>query len=660
MYRIESDLYPFIQAIRNRQTMVLEPTGQWSIESSWKDRLTRFVGVKECNILSLAKAFMVCLDHLEAVPVRFHAMAQSVDFHAYLLAGKAIKEALSTSSSVKAVQIKQQLQYRLIGLRYRLESVNGGLDPVTSDEDLVVSLMKAAGDWKKNQTVFLDPSLSEKDSEKLQHVCGYQVFAIHLLQDVSLQDRFFTCVLRDNNPVEPFVEYPGMQERIKACNLQSRIGRHGGKGLNIVKIPSSRMLEKHLTLPFEGTPISILDDERVVTFKGNYPLSIRQIFEIFRNKDYDIGNVEFMADGIINWNTYRMALWDDILKAYQPIDLNQAEWWKQLPCFELITEEEGLIRYGVELNGKDWIVAPTATRTSPNLDFENTHAFFEVAIPIGQHKYQVYHFGKFGIYMLATLYEQMAGFCETVPAVISYPDLNVFYTHRQTTCCPFILHAQSGIDLMEAIKQDILKGRQGNFVYQVESENCAKWTHEILVSIVGSERVPNLYKMPLLDTHPVGLVARIFRFVKTLPTKIQVRVLTSLHLLFGAWRGTWIHENGCDVWKSLLTHEFWETAEVYLPALLVEQKVNGTLAFVLVKEHEEGTHVELPPISTECAPLENRYCKFKRLVGVFVSAGIEFFFTSTDNAIKRSRRSPGLSAASFFQNPQGLFVSNSS
>ena len=248
---------------------------------------------------------------------------------------------------------------------------------------------------------------------------------------------------------------------------------------------------------------------------------------------------------------------------------------EELPHFETLSEEESFFRYGVPLDGEQWLIAATATRTSLNLDFENTHAFLEVAIPWDKGNYRIFHFGKFGIYLLPTFYEQLARFCETVPAVIAYPDSNVFYSHRQLNRYPVLVDKEKGLLLMEAIKLDILKGHQGNFVYQVESENCAKWTYETLVLVLGKDKIPNLYRMPLLETHPTGLVANIFRFVKKLPEILQVRALTSLHMILGAWRGTWVIENGQRVWKSLVVHDFWQTTEVYLPALLVEQVYKG-------------------------------------------------------------------------------------
>ena len=110
---------------------------------------------------------------------------------------------------------------------------------------------------------------------------------------------------------------------------------------------------------------------------------------------------------------------------------------------------------------------------------------------------------------------------------IAYPDENEFYSHRHTVYHSFVVEEEEGLRFMDSIKKDIRLSREGNFVYQIESDNCAKWTQEKLENELGQHRVPNLYKMSLLDTEPQGFVSNIFDLIKKLPKTFQVTSFNS-------------------------------------------------------------------------------------------------------------------------------------
>ena len=152
-----------------------------------------------------------------------------------------------------------------------------------------------------------------------------------LLKSNALQEQFFEWALRDRNPVGIFVEYPAIQQKLTDNLLQTRIGRLGGQALNIKKVNlqgKENIKEKVVTLLFEGKPISILDENQEIIFKGNYRLTLREVFNIFHNKESEVGNLEFFHEGIVNWNTHRLGSWNADKGEYERIDLQQANWWK--------------------------------------------------------------------------------------------------------------------------------------------------------------------------------------------------------------------------------------------------------------------------------------------------------------------------------------------
>lgn len=463
------------------------------------------------------------------------------------------------------------LQQSIIALQYRLETVNGGLNPVKPSSRFFEKLKKVASDWKLSQPLFPEKRLTEQDLHKLYAVASHQVFLELFFQSSRIQDSLLNWTIRDQNDCEIFIQFPHLAKRLNECNLNGRMVYQGVPFLKIQK----KSLKKIVTLPFEGKEIDILHEDTLVSFRGHLQLTIKEIFEVFKNKELRVGNLEFMKEGIMNWNILQLGYWDQSLRKYQQVDLNRDNWWWQLPLFEVLTLKQAKLRYGKSLNGIFWSAAASATRGLPSLSYEKTHAFMEIAIPLPHHKYAIYDFGKLAIQFPGSVWELLNMFCRNVHATVAYPDDNVYHAHRQHALHAFTLTPQEGLRLMQLIKEDILKARRSNFVYQIESENCAKWVQLKLEAILGS--VPNLYRMQLLDTEPESLVFMLFKLIKKLPEKWQVPVLTALHLPLGAAKKTWIEEEGKKVSKSLSTHSFWETGEVYLPAFMHDQLLRGRL-----------------------------------------------------------------------------------
>jgi hypothetical protein len=596
MKNIRDHILEFSRALTKNDQVVLHPSGEWEIKQTYFTFMGQSYSQK--NIEQLLKMFNKQMDALEKHPILFPlrtkmALVQPINYAGFIEAAWALVDRFGDVTLGKVEALIDGLRRRILGLQYRLESLNGGFGRGALDRKLFDQFLTAAKEWKKTLHIYETDELSPLEIRKIEELCGYGEFAEFLFYNDNLLKEFFLWALRDKNSVAVFVEFPALQETLSRCGLQQRLGRFDGIALKLNKVPVSshenvNVAHKIVTLPFEGRELSILDESKMVTFQGNYKLSIREVFEIFYNKFKKVGNLEFFSQGIVNWNAHKLGWWDEVGGTYHTIDLYQNEWWNQLPLFETITPEEAEQRYGIRVDEDRWVVAATATRGASTLDFENTHAFFEIAIPQASGQYRIFNFGKFGVYFPTTFFENLTTFAETMHATVAYPDENVFYSHRQTAYFPFLFERQEGLALMDAIKRDIFLAREANFVYQIESENCAKWTHEILVETLGAERVPNLYKMSLLDTEPTGIVSKIFNMIKKLPKDFQVGMLTAIHFPLGAWKGREIKENGNVVRKNLIRHNFWNTAEVYLPAFLSHQKETGALSVGTVKVEDTG------------------------------------------------------------------------
>lgn len=571
MKRVTESYIELIHALHTHAIVVFDGLGHWEKVSACRQFFLRATFIDRFYYWNALQALIDQFDTLEQIPVQFNSGSADVRFTAWMQVAEAF---LATLPIYIPAVLLNKLEQRIIGLKYRLEESNGGLDPVKAIDENILLMRQYAAEWKRLHPLIGEPLISPQEFSLLRQVAEYPAFIELIKKSPQIRESFLTWVLQDENAIPPFVQYPATVERITLSSLSGRIGRLGSHLLQI-----SKGLIKVLTLPFEGRPHSILDPQALIHFRGGYTLSIADIFSIFKNKTIDPGNLEFMQEGIVNWSSHFLGYWDAFLKMYIKIDVDQPNWWEQMPVYETFTRKQLMKRYGMDLKPRQWVIAPTATRGRPNLDYEETHAYLEVAIPNSKGQYSIYDFGKLAVRYPKSFIEKLMMFTEVVHATVAYPDDNVFLTQRQTGFQPYAVNGMRGSRLMDNIKEDILHSRGSNFVYQIESENCAKWVYKKLEAILGKDHLPDLFRMQLLDTEPQGPVAHLFSWIKKLPARWQVPVLTHLHLPLGAMREVWIEEDGQRVAKSLATHTFFDTGQIYLPALLISKIVSNQLSY---------------------------------------------------------------------------------
>lgn len=525
-------------------------------------------------------ALYALFDSMEIHPIYFSVTGisafQLFNYSALLEYATFFIQTSPSTYNAELLYVWHALERRMIALRYRLEGVNGGWDKSSVNGPIVNKLKMMVREWKHTNDLIENKELTEDDLYNIQLTSQYPAFVALLRKDEKIKEEYLLWAFRDKNSPAVFIEFPGIQQKIVVANLSGRIGRMNNN-LKIKKVINNFGMEKIVTLPFEGKEISILDEKTEVTLTRNYQLSVGEVLQIFKDKTSRAGNLEYLAHGVTNWNVQKWGRWNPAKSSWDEIDLTHNEWWHQLPLTELISKEQAFERYGQRYDSTQWIVAATATRGSSSLDYENTHAFFEIAIPWGDGRYATFNFGKTAILFPSTFFESLLMFCKNSYATVVYPDENIFYTHRQQVYHSFGVTPKEGEHLMAIIKEDMKKAKESNFVYQIESENCAKWVHESIEKVIGEENVPDMFRMHLLDTEPVGLVAKIFKWMKKLPAPIQTPILVFCHLPLGAMRKTRIVHEGKAIYTSLTQHDFWKTGTIYLPAMLHTRKKLGLL-----------------------------------------------------------------------------------
>lgn len=449
---------------------------------------------------------------------------------------------------------------KALGLLYRLERI--GLEE--ADE----SLAALADTWKRGQELFWNKGLTDRERSAMKEASRYSRFVDLVMSDLAIREKFLNWTIRDHLLPDVFIEYPHLADLINGYLLNGRIGTVSGNHLKIQRKGKGAFQIKTVTLPFEGREVEILDLNRLITFRGNLTLSIREIFELFQDKPNRFVDVEYFAQGITNWNAQHLGYYDTSKGGYEVISLEQKEWWKQLPPLEILTLEEAKDRYGDYVNGHNWCVTAKATRSYFNLSYEKCHAYLEIAIPNSDSTYNIYEFGKFARFFPYGVFEAMMIFTIMTPGTVAYPDENIYHTARQQAGYGFSLNHFQGLLLMDEIRKDIEEARKGNMVFQVETENCAKWIQTHLEETLGKENVPDLFRYKLIKADIPGFIGAFFKFVRSLPKPLQAPVFRTTHLPL-AWKGQYITDRqGNRVYMSLNRSEFWNDIIVYLPALL--------------------------------------------------------------------------------------------
>lgn len=262
--------------------------------------------------------------------------------------------------------------------------------------------------------------------EKLEEVSRYAAYAHRLIEDISLREEFYHWVFVYGNEMRPLIEFPETVRKIIACGLGARIGFYGGTALQIVEGE-----ERQLTLPFEGVPMNILDEEAEVTFRNDYTLKIKDIYKIFSDRVFEMGNLEFLPSGICNWNPKKLGPYNPSTAQYDYSYLDLDDWWNWLPWIEQLSVEEARERYDFSCDGVNWVFTVKASREKPTTAPEGTHSYLEVAIPNGR-GYNIYYFGKFAITRFPqTTLENFNCLTSVMPAAICSPDENIFNLHRE-------------------------------------------------------------------------------------------------------------------------------------------------------------------------------------------------------------------------------------
>jgi hypothetical protein len=624
MSNIENSFTKLTQAIESGKSLSMNSHGEWRVDG-WFMRIVKWIfRLDEKSKINVCKVVSKLFDNMEKRAVFFDAdrnttRHQNAIYKGYLSVAKAAKAVLSQSKSKQAKRSCFELQRRIVGLSYRIEEVNGGSNAVTEDqqeEHLYKELIEKAAQWKKKLKLFMgtDSDLHPVDRKNLKELCQYPEFVTLLLKDPVLQSEILGWTLKNAVSPKSLVEFPSSCKRLKQCLMVGRIGRYAYE--NVLSIDKTPLLADHekeakqkvLSLPFNGKKISVLNEDRYVEFKGNYIVRIKTVFNDMKNKNNAPGHFEFIGkNGFRNWNPHKLAYWDAKAKVWKRVNLNNTQWWKNLPEQEIIGKEDVLRRYGIKsIENNEWLLLGRSTRQSTEYRIDDCHGYGGVLVPEKNGTWRVYDWGKYAKVWPKGFFGGIGILGDTVRADFTYPDCNDTYSgFRQQALIPFVCSEEEGIDYMNnQIKSNIIAGREGNLVFMFGFENCAYSPQTDLEALLGRQgeggRVPNLFISHVLSADAAEPLGVVFRNVAKAPKILRRPLVTLCEISLLSSRGVYVtNKDGKRVFKSLATSPFRrgynyplneKTKRVYqhifLPSHLHRRIINKEIEGVIWTGHQ--------------------------------------------------------------------------
>jgi hypothetical protein len=581
----------FNSAIKNRESINFDSEGNWYREGLLM-RIVRWIFCLENNrAANVAQAFCNFLDQQEKIPVQFSATlnataARNALIKSYIATANLIKASMKPRLGSGLITEKSNLlNRRIVALQYRCEESNGGWKKADRLEHVPQKFRALAQNWKNGREI-LDPHekpLTKEDEGFLQDAMQYPGFIDQLYVDSDLQEAFFKWTVRDHNSAEVFIEFPGLHKRIKESYLSLRLGRYRNEMIRIEKqalVTDPTVREKVVTVPFEGKRVSILDDNNKVVLTNNYTITIKQFFDIFKDKNHCYGNLEVFVNGVNNWRSSEMGRYNPSHQRYDRIDLREArkeDWWKQLPSIGEISLDEGKKRYGDKLDGTNWGGKILSTREKRDRSLKGNHAYVDIAIPNENRTYSIYQFTKSADILPRHWWEYLGVVAKTFKGRILYPEVSPSHPLRQHKGWGFTMTPEEGLLSTEWLRKSIRQGLMGNLAYQLLTENCAKWS-EGWRKVLPHKIPRNLFLVRFNDSEPEGAAGKLFWVVNRLSLYAQNLFYRFFFYLLGSKTSHTVIEDGKPRVVSLSNDQPWlPDNEFRIPGMLIERLDNGEL-----------------------------------------------------------------------------------
>lgn len=572
---------------------------------------------KDAGKINLAIVLCKRMDKLERnVPCSFakdnRKLIDQAFFRDWVETAKAAVKSLETVRSQSAVRAKMLLERRISALESRMIHTPTGH---VIDQNAFDQMKTIATEWKAKQKQMTRPEytpaqnaellkLNENDLRVLTVLCtDYQAYAKLLIEEYQLRknkktagaaplliDQFFSWTIRGGLSVEIISEFAGLPGWLHENKAFTRADNHT-MGLDFTD--TGNEFKKTVLRLKEGQPYDVLNKHNLVRFRGDYSVTVKELFEYHYNfKNIREGNFEWRPEhGDHNFHNVKFGYWNALKKDYEIIDFTKDDWFQHVRPTAFATYDQLKLRYpklfeaapGVKPFEKGTpIMAARATTKHINpadrRRADHSHAFVEYACYNAQDgRYEIREFGWFGDPFPEDGLEFLAFFANTVRATFKV-DYNGIYLYRQQAYYPSPLtnempqpgqEAPEGSNLraIRVLAQKIKQAMAGKIAFQLQTFGCPYHAQDVMSSIFGPS-YPDLFTVPRTAAAAPGPLGAILRGIKIMPKFTHDRLMRAIMILFAPWRGGYTELNGKQVWISCWCSDAWAKGTIHQPAEL--------------------------------------------------------------------------------------------
>lgn len=502
-----------------------------NLEPSFRRSLNHFFGRQKAIDAKVAKGFCKFLDELEPL-----APTQNMHYEKLnrirVAADRVLSQTLNLPEGILLNRKIEALKIRLMG----------------PDLDLPASstLLGKAQQWKQDQLILDDKSLTHADVELLRESTRFLCFDNLLQTDDELREQFFDWTLRYHLSPYVFAAFPALKDKIIASGLHKDLSADHTSML-VVNRSTLDTMDVRIFQP--GEFISLFSE------RG------QDVLKDFENRHYRESRTTYFPSlnplfgpqpkkGLQNWHpvidTRRAAL--------------SSATWKDLPPVMRLSLEEASVYFGKNCNGSDWVISASASKGTIDPAIGSNHSYAEVGAPSEDGTYyNVYPIGRFPVDYPKGVFDYIKLLFHPHKATLLYPDPNPHYADRIHTRVSVVCSAEKGDRVFEWIRQECLESSDRLFF--ISSQNCAYWVQELFITHFKEEFDSTIFDGQFHDVKPGGKLDDFVEFLKKHPN-IEKPFLAFLCFIMGGWVSQPETRNGHTRNVSLMDTAPWDKISV--------------------------------------------------------------------------------------------------
>jgi hypothetical protein len=336
--------------------------------------------------------------------------------------------------------------------------------------------------WQSHQFPAVDYLNGPNDEQvraKIEYTCRYRECIAAARQNRGFLELCFQSVFKsmpDNltNAVDIFIQAPRIQEELRRTYLDKRIREVANNGIRFEQQSGESPIGKPLKdvkLLMNGEFQSIIDPSSMVRVAADVVTSVSRVFDEFEAQNHRFISMEYLQDAGVTKFDGRVL----------DLDLDKEEWWKDLPVIRRMTREQVESTYGIPFHDGYALFVIRGSRTTPDLSADGNHGWSNIIYPLDDGTFNVIAPGKFSDWFPVGLWQAFYHIFRTHKAYVTLVDANEFMSSRDRISIPLPpLSKEKFFELMGDLRNDLLKSRRGELVFQAQGDNCASWIQSLI------------------------------------------------------------------------------------------------------------------------------------------------------------------------------------